>query len=168
MPHMKAGLDDFPQFLNIVLDEDSANTYTEKAVETPVVHRLSNGKALVMNVLKIEAIVRNIQGIGNDDQWSYHLSNKSQTAIVHEDNEECIISNRYSTHVVTSGFTFQQTRFSENYNDGHGHGFLIADKKIYAAVQGSSQASPINMGFRIMYNLVEVGANELVGLLLDA
>lgn len=156
--------DKHPQYLRDYVTESAANTYTEKEIATPVPVALPNGKYLVMNLLRIFVSLQ-LGACDTNDSVSFHLADRSQTAIKDWDTTGIVCACSHQEEgAVAAGLVQMLTPIKIELSDGQGNGVLFAKSKIYAAVKSLSQAAVMTARFAIEYTLVEIDAEEYIGI----
>lgn len=169
---MKNGVDVNPQFLNLAVSESAANTFTQAELQTPVIPQWTDGKAMVMEILKI------FVELGNPDIVNVtitgataQITKVSRTAIITLNDPDCIIKREKYTHVFDTGATdatvfrqYEDQLDCYDLTDGAGNGYLFAKQKIYIAIQCSNCTAVKTVRAKILYRLKAVSTQEYIGI----
>lgn len=155
-------LDKYPQLMYCGLVEPAANTFTAAAFNTPVVSS-GDGKVWVMNILRIHVFHPAGDDL-DDDSTSVLICDREPAAMLSYNTPGVIFRDQMSTQIVTSGGVNFRAHGVVEFGDGNGHGLLFGKKQIWAAVQGGSQGAAQGFQFAIEYTLVQVGAEEYIGM----
>lgn len=163
-----ARIDVNPQLLTLEVTEDAANTYTQSRTATPVVSTLANGKALVMELLKIWFSF-SVDAGQDGDAVHIELSSSVSAALQGEGSGELLcrisITNRFTTSGSKTNILYPAMGIIYDMTDGNGNGLLYGNREIFLAVQGVSQGSAEFATCKLLYRLKEVSATELIGIL---
>jgi len=162
-----------PQFFRGYVIQSAANTYTEKAWTTPVIPSLGKGKALVMELLKIFLNMDPAEIIdAAASQVHCHIADRSDTTIRGWDQSHILASYKEVIRTVdtaaTDGTIVARSTAGNivfDLTDNNGNGVLFAKKEVYIAINSGVQVSTKTATFAILYRLVEVSAEELIGII---
>ena len=165
-----------PQWLRLGIPTLSAGNYAESETRTPVV---AGGK-LVMEILKIQYDLptpdMSSAGASSADelaQHDVHLSSKSETVIQNFientviDKARTKVMSQFAEATETGGAGFVVEEIVvHDLTDGRGNGVLYAAQAIFlgSLTSGITTVSP---RVRILYRLVKVSADELLGIIAD-
>lgn len=159
--------DKFPQFLRGRVVESAANTFTDASINTNVPVQVPKGKTLILNLLKVHlGMDPGTKGDGDRVQFQLYTG-RARTAMANYEEAGTLIFIEHITNLVTQGGTEGDYTKIFDFSDGNGHGILIAAREIRLSVLGVSQAAALTCRVAIEYTLVEVEADELVGLVTD-
>lgn len=164
-----------PQFLGLTVTESAANTYTQgTGVATPVVMQMADGRALVMELLKLFVKVSEPEIVAATRcQVGWQLTRKSQTALLTLDHPDILgydvtdINSIGARTAEATGCIRSQAIQGIDLTDGNGNGILYAGATLYIAVKGVSCTTAKTCALKVLYRLKTVNANELVGMLRD-
>jgi len=157
--------DVYPQFMSFTVVETALNTFTPIRVQMPIARRPGAKRITVIEVLKVMVSLRGETRATSDFvtvALSFRESNAADLLLYESANNWFWWERRYT--VTTSGATVDVEPYEFRYDTGGGKGFLIATDSIFANIQGSSQATPVTAGFKILYRFVEVGLEEYIGI----
>lgn len=156
--------DIFPQILRGTVTESSANTFTEVSVRTPVSRFFgAGGKALVMEILKVVVLFRP-DTLAEDSVLEAQLTAESQTTIVGLQDSSLIARFHQSANLVTSGAVAWENVKIHDLQAG-GKGLLYGGDEVFFGSRSSNQTAARVYDFQIIYRLVEVDAQELIGII---
>ena len=165
---VKKVLDQKPQFMNLSAVESAANTYTEIATSTPVVPAISAGKSIVMEILKIFIYTTPMPQVANQlstlDVWVL----KKKVGSVPLPSDSNIVT--YGSRSIACGaaigpVVYWNEPIELDLTDGQGNGYLFGNKEIIVAVDTNNVVAVFTAYVKILYRLVEVSSNELLGIL---
>lgn len=159
----KSKRDIHPQFLRGILVESGTNTFTELELSTPVTD-LGSGKLLVMNILKVVFFIPD-GTLLNGDAIEWAIYDRTQPTMPELNQGGVYVRDGHIVEATTAGAIYYPT-FNHEYvlHDGKGSGVLHASSSIFVGVEGVSQAGAITIKVQILYTLVEVSAEEFVGI----
>lgn len=161
-----------PQFMNLKVNETAANTFTQVAFPIPIQRLQNQGRAQVMEVLKVFA-----EGTAIDTSaaaqtlraLNAQMTTKSFTAL--QSFAEPTLFWRYNKEVLnsfTAGGTgleaIEQEPRMMDLTDGAGHGILIASDNIYLAINCTNYAAAAGINVKILYRWKDVTIQEYVGI----
>ena len=165
MPRAKTSIkDEYPQWLRGEVTESSVNTYTETHIAAPNLTEAG----YIMEIIKvfIELQTSDDTFLAAGDGIRCHLSDRSFAAMPHINDAGVIIGDRIEFEVETSGggvnYSVKEVDFA-----ACGHGVLFAKKSFYFAVQGVSMPATGTFRWAMLYRLVKVSSEELIGLMSD-
>lgn len=165
--------DQNPQWLNGYVIESAANTYTEAAIQTPVVNT-AGVKPMVMEILRIFFFGLNTIELRNilDVRKTIVLLKKSQSAMVRPDHPDCIAAVEGDITVIdtaaTDGTIVSVGPISPQVielTDGQGNGYLCGSKQIFLGLQSVNASAVKNASIKILYRLKSVEPTEMLGIL---
>ncbi len=146
------------------------NTIKEVETMTPVVMSTYEGRALVMEILKTEIYLDN-PDLVNVQQTSVtvHIAKKgaigslsAQKDTVAEAQQGAMVIDTAATD-GTLAVAFGRNPIVQDHTDGNGNGMIYANKSVWLQCM-SSQCTNLKLATaRILYRLIEVGAEELIG-----
>lgn len=163
-------VDKYPQWLNIgSLAESAANTYTEVEVQAPA--RLSAFE--VLEILGVEFRMNPGGTVADADEDAvliFQVTETTQTGNVNMNNPDLISQVKQqlrqeafeATETGGAGWAIDQTMYVD-YAAG-GNGFLSAAQSLFLGIQGTGHAAISSCSARLLYKIVKVSANELIGL----
>lgn len=162
-----------PQFMNGKVIESAANTFTQAEISLPVVHDLGNGKALVVELLKVFYELSSVEPIDNTSvTLSAQITKDSQAAMILLENASCIfrvIKNLYlfDTGATDATVTVQRTSgmHIHDYTDGNGNGYLLGKTKIFLGIKGTAFVGANVFRVKLLYRMKQVSAQELIGII---
>lgn len=150
--------------------ESAANTYTETETKTPVRDNL------IMEVLAVEfeintLLTNSLQG--NHTGAILQIGQKASTDSDTINNRDKVSSWRpgmeniamEATETGTGGASQPLVEYRDYGSAGGGKGFLIASPSLFLGIKGSVQIAARTATCRILYRLVKVSTEELIGLL---
>lgn len=164
-----------PQFLRASVIQSAVNAFTNKPMNTPVVPNVGNGKALVMEILKIfmrlspsdvvnavEALTRaslsiNLPTIINS--WD------TPGMIGRIENGKRIFDSAATdaTVALNSGTGFGQVVY--DLTDGNGNGYLVGSKLLHLSIDSSANIVEKGAETAVLFRLIQVTAIEFAGIL---
>lgn len=169
--------DQFPQFMNLTVIEDSAHTYKENAVASKVVQGIdTKGGAYVMNILKLFVDITDPDPVNVArcaSQW--HLSSHTKLS-VRSLNEAGIVMRDekvveiFDTAATDATVVIKSDKNTQIYDlsDGKGNGFLYGRNQMFLGVEGSGDNTGIKRcNMKILYTMRKVSAAELLGMIAD-
>lgn len=168
-------VDKYPQFMRLSrATEAVAGTAVETETQTPV----RRSESLVMEILMAEFEFSG-GGCGDTDadvaieeKASITTRTSGSTPAVARLNDSSLISLakirynvEYGEATETGGGGWSENRITRNDYSSSGYGFLCAANSLFLQVDGSTSCEGVLAAdARILYRLVKVTANELVGL----
>lgn len=161
-------IDEYPQLLHLNLAAMATiNTYLEAVTNTPVV--IGAETHWVMEILKIFFMTPTAMDAAGSNIVS-HLSSRTKTSIATLNDPDVI-----AVYDITFQGTYAQGAGSEqrlaevDLQGANGKGLLFAGKQLFLAISSSglSTLKP-TVACMILYRLVEVKAEELIGLATQA
>ena len=164
--------DKFPQWLNLTSVTESASAvYTQSETQMPV--RI--GALEVMEILAIEFEITGGLFVSIDQDLTNvlqaQITRNSQTAMIALNDSDIVDKVRYVESLMyaesteTGGAGFSSERVTLHDFGLGGKGFLFAGQQMFVGVdQFSGTPTVSTCNARILYRLVKVTANELVGL----
>jgi hypothetical protein len=170
---MTDGFDVNPQFLNIAVTEGTVNVFTEESVATPVIRDLGNGKAMVMEILKLyfEMDAPELINIVNTTVRC-QLTIQSQTGIQILSHPDVIMKYHRGITCVDTAATdgtvalYLGDEVKEfDLTDGNGNGLIYANKNIFLGIQGANNTTVKHARVKILFRLKKVNAQEMIGAL---
>jgi len=166
------GIDVYPQWLNLTsVTEAVAGTLKQSETKMPI--RIENLQ--VMEILKIQFEITggSISGIDADHFAGINgqITETSETTLLAL-NDRNLIQNfrklmvmQFAESTETGGGAFTIDYVFEFDYDVGGKGFLYAGVSMFLAVKQDSSAPGVaSLNARLLYKLVKVSANELIGL----
>ena len=156
--------DKHPQFLRFHLIESNANTFTEGNKDTPVQQGFTKGKMMVMEILRIFVEIEQGGMVANDEVL-FAIYDRTLLAMPVISDPGVLIADRSLTVLTTSGSVIDWRTKVYDFHDGAGNGPLFAGNRMYFAVQGVSQSAESDLDVMIEYRLVEVDAEEFIGII---
>lgn len=163
-----------PQFLHTNVVESAANTFTKVMTNTPCVfHALPGNKQLVMEILKIFADVAPELVAGTATQSTIGVSTKALTADPGFNNDviirDSVLVNTLGARTAESHGVFsRQKLLVYDLTDGAGNGILVAAPQLCFFVMGAANVNAKNVNFKVLYRLLTVSSEELLGMLQSA
>lgn len=160
--------DVYPQFLNAKVTETGVNTFSKTEVPLPTIQSLSNGRAQVVELLKIIFEIDQPDTVaGAVTQTWFEISKKDATGWLNLNDSNVIVSFKSKTRDITS------VGFSEipvltqvmDLMDGSGKGYLIGTQKLFLFIQSFNNTSAKTAYIKFMYRIREVSASELIGII---
>lgn len=151
-----------PQILRLRMKESGTNTYTEGEVNTPNMTEAG----YVMEILRIEfahSTQPNKTTTGDEANWA--LSDSSKTVIPRLDQPGVLCRDGWGFDLMSSGAATSGGRGMYDFTDGAGNGLLYGKKTLFWHVKGESQSAALDIGWTLLYRLVKVSAEEIVGLI---
>lgn len=172
MPRMRIK-DKNPQFLKMQIVESAANTWTSYSVATPVVQDLMDGKALVMEILKVawDLTMPEITNVQSNSVQSL-LTDRAFTdwntigsaGVIDKCKRENVCFDTGATDATLVEFAAEGI-FYHDLTDGAGNGILYGASSIFLGVRGINCAAVKTASINIIYRLKEVSAAELLGII---
>ncbi len=162
-------VDKHPQWgMHTRLTETAANTFSQVSANTPVVHSLQNGRALVMEILRLSCTAATTTIGGDADEVNGSISERSRATVGQDSDSDTLAHfssgiHRFTTSGATKSLRALQSN-SKDHTDGAGNGSLFAEREMFFQSLGVSQAAATVLDFKILYRLVEVSAVELLGI----
>jgi len=162
-----------PQFIRARVVESATNTYTEIPVSLPTVQQLSDGKSLVIEILKIfiNTQMPDFQNVIISDT-TVQLTTKPQTDLVRLSNPTTIFTESKTIFCVDTAATDATLVYKSDdstkvydYSDGAGNGYLVGSNLVYFGIKGTNNMAAKNANIAILYRLKKVGASELIGMI---
>jgi len=164
-------LDQYPQWLQLPNTiEAVVGTFVQSvAIQSPVIPS-SN---LVMETLGVEWDMNfsGIQALGADQQanLSAQITTSSKTAMLNFSDPSILDTCKFELAVIRNDATgvtvhVQETIIWHSFADS-GHGPLTAARQFFIAVQSSTNLAPLAVSARILYRVVEIGTDEMLGLI---
>ncbi len=169
---IRGGKDQFPQWLNLnTVVEASAGTQVE--VETIVPVRISDRQVMEVLLVHWDASAGNFTTIDADRAVSTRFTitkrTKGTATTVLDDPDvidAVIIAKelQFAEATETGGGMSQIENTIIHDFSSSGHGFLVAAQSIFMSVRGDAAVAAARSRARILYKLVTVSAEELIGL----
>jgi hypothetical protein len=165
--------DENPQFLRGKVTMTASNTYTELAINCPVLQSYGNERAVVLEILRVFFQLSAIEQIPVAAvRLEVHLADKTQTDLISIGDPGCIavgdhgMTNTGARTVETLGspITIRNPIVME-LTDGKGNGILYGKNQIFLGITSTGMTSAKSAKVAILYRLKEVSAGELVGIL---
>jgi len=158
--------DVFPQYINAIITQSAANTFTQVEIPLPTVQDIGGGKALVVEILRVffggsTFFVDTASG----GSVSAQLTKKTAVAIL-EDNDSTVIAScrKYKEYATAVGFTeILLSPHAVDTTDGQGHGYLAGQQKLFLGVNSVGCTAVRISTVKILYRLRKVTAGELLG-----
>jgi len=163
--------DVYPQWLTLTqVVESAANTFTEAITQMPV--RLSARQVVEILGIELQRVGGLINAIDSDlDAFSkIQLSKKSGNVALNSSDLLALHETRITIAAMEStetgaGLTMSQSTVFLDFASG-GKGFLFAGQQVHlGVVSGAAAMSVITGRGRILYRIVTVSAEELIGIL---
>lgn len=162
MVHSKQ-FDQFPQTMRFRVAESAANTFTEANINTNLP---LNGK-FVMEILKVQFQVEAElePTLASGDAWQWALYDRTRATMPVLNDPGVIAKELGHSELTTSGQSSYEAKPPIDIGDGAGHGLLYGNERIFLAVEGTSQNAALEISVAITFRLVEVKAEELIGII---
>jgi len=161
-----------PQYMNLSVTQSGADTYTQVTFPLPIQRLQNQGRAQVMEVLKIfcESTQLNTVAAGAVAHGiSAQLTTKSFAAAVGLAEPTCFW--RYQkeninafTATGTGLLNFEVEPNVQDMTDGAGHGILIASDNIFLALSSVATGAANTAQVKILYRWKDVSVTEYVGI----
>ena len=158
-----------------VIQTSSANTYTELEIPMPTVHDLGNGKALVVELIKIFSELSSAEVVDAvTTTVSAAISKQSKAAMPTLSDPDTFWRRNNGYHVEDTAATdatlladvgSQSTMKIDDYTDGNGNGYLIGARSIYVAIGGANNTGNSTVKGKLYYRMKRVSATELIGII---
>lgn len=166
-------LTEMPFRIRFTLLESAANTFTEVELTLPFVG-ITGGAAgaQAIEVMKVfwQLPAPDVE-TGQLNRVDMHISKDTETSILAFGSEGCIdfVANQNHNLLTTSGGNAQIWRQVEIHDltDGDGTGQLIAERTIFAAIDGTGNPSAKQGSGYLLCHLVKLDSNELAAQLLS-
>lgn len=164
-----------PQFLSMIVTESGANTFTQVEYAVPVIHDLGNGKALVMELLKVYFNMPTADLVdATATKISCQITRQTKTDIGNLSDPDIIAMQSRDTVCIDTAATdgtvvagFPENVSVQDLTDGAGNGLLFGSSKIYIAAKGSNNSGAKGVSAKLLYRLKEVSAQELLGIIAE-
>lgn len=160
--------DQHPQFLHGYVEESAANTYTQTEISTPVVIT-SAGKAIVMEILKLFVQIESPEPLVNSNgQVEVQITKNSESAMLGNSSARTIFFQKLRQQHLTAAAAVSsnwQEMVIFDYQSADGFGYLYGKSTMYLSIKGTSQTSVKDVRLKILYRLLEVSAEELIGII---
>jgi len=163
-----------PQFLSFRATQSAADTTTTTTQAIPTQRLPDQGKAQVMEVLKIFFIGTNLPTIASatetQDQISVFLSTTSfgttNTTFQESRVFAGFINSQRGAFTAAGTYAMTQTPYPHviDTSDGAGHGVLIATDNIFAQVQSVGTGATNVADLKLLYRWKNVSLQEYIGI----
>lgn len=162
-----------PQWLSLgSVTETAANTFTQGSCDTPIVMQLGNGKAMVMELLKIQVLVTPPSILAATQctvNWYVASKSMSSSPLLSEPSliafdQEMVVGQA----AITPGAPHFQVMKTYDLQDANGRGIICGSRHLYMGILGANNGAAKNIQGRILYRLIEVNAQELIGIISDS
>ncbi len=150
-----------PQLMRLQVTESAANTFTEIALSTPNLPEVG----LIMEILRIYWESETDAEAANADKITVGLYGVSRTAMPGLNDNDVIWKFRRTKHFTSSGSDMFLETGETPYTDGNGNGLLYGRKDIILAIEGESNITAHIFNLAILFRLVKVSSQELIGLI---
>lgn len=161
-------MDEYPQLLHLnPTPQATINTYAEVVTNTPVV--IGAETHWVMEILKVYMSIVTAFDAHNANMVA-HLSSRLKTAIITFNDPDCIAAYCITAGgAVLAGSESTQRVLEIDMQGANGKGFLFAGKQLHLGISSSGLTTlKPTVACMILYRLVEVKAEELIGLATQA
>lgn len=166
--------DEHPQQLVISVTESTVNTWTVAEVSTPILQNVGDNTAIVMEILGVDFTLNPPDVINVTDTsiraFLLHQTKASEPTltdsdVIHRQVRRSAVIDTAATDATVVIINEADTRYVPLSSGGKG--ILHARKSIYLGIVGSNNSAAKEAVARILYRLVTVSAQELVGMLAD-
>lgn len=152
-----------PQWLSIVATESAADTTTTVQQTLPIQRLRTQGKAQVMEILKVAWFFPSSGEI--DSSISAFLSTTSFGTTATTFSEPRVLDGRQAEALLTTSGTFKREEpVFHDLTDGAGHGILVATDSIFIQVQSAATSSAVPVRLKILYRFKDVSVEEYIGI----
>lgn len=166
--------DKYPQWLNLTGVTANGSAFVQAETRTPVI----TGSRLVMELLGVEwetniAALSSAAAASADTAGTMlaQITDQTQTAIRPLANSRVVdkrvlgIQSQFAETTETGGAGFAYEEIRWNDFAAGGSGVLSAANSFFLAVAGDAAISTGDVNARILYRMVTVGAEELIGII---
>lgn len=152
-----------------LLTESAANTFTERAIDTPV-RSAGRGKVQAMEIMKSymrpgQPAIEAAQS--NSVQYQITSESKSAMDVVGEDDDVFLQdeSENRVTETTAVGETIWANIHSTvvtDHSDGDGNGELFLSKDLFFAIKGTGNPAARSVSGYLLYFLVEIDGDDII------
>ena len=164
-----------PQMQTFIIQETVAGTFTQLEIPLPTVHDLGNGKALVVELIKIFSELSSVEIIdGTTVTVGAAITKQSKAAMPTLSDPDCFWRGTNSMHVEDTAATdatlladvgSQSTMKVMDYTDGNGNGMLIGARSLFVQVKSTDMVGKATVKGKLFYRMKKVSATELIGII---
>lgn len=163
-----------PFTIKVDVSETAANTFTEKAINSPAIPVIGTGKFQALELMKVRSeLPPPTAEAGQNNNLRAHLSKDTQSGGLTTSNPDEIWGRiEYNQQVeVTAVGEMGNANYKghqiDDMTDGDGNGRLIHDRVFYFGLKGTGLPAA-NTGYvELLCHLVEMDADEVTSLLLE-
>lgn len=168
-----------PQFMKMMVEMDTINTFKEVEYKTPIIPVIAGNMALVMEILKVfvnnSLIDLDATSPLSNSTLTVQMTRSSQESILAEDDEDLLIP-RMDKHFIKREVGTSVTSHSEllddkfhyfDLTDGNGNGIIFSGRSLYLGILTGNLGTVVSAGVWVLYRLVKVDMKEFLGELLD-
>lgn len=153
-----------PQTLTVLVDQSAADTARSIEIPLPVTRIASDQAPTIIEILKVK-YYNYSNYVETDNDIEVFLSTKDiSTAARFYGNAACFSAFGRAIRITTSGSWVNVEPFTDDLNDGAGHGILIATDKIFAYITSGSTGIANQVDVKITYRFKRVSVLEYVGI----
>lgn len=157
-----------PQYMNIPITyTDSTTTGTVTTYVLPKSPITQNGRAQIIEILKIWATAGGTLAADATQDYSLAISTSNPTASVLPTltDPRVLALFRVSSNLTTSGLIFNDMVMYRDLTDGAGHGVLVATDNLYVQMYVNGAATSGTTGsVKILYRYKNVSVQEYIGI----
>jgi len=161
-----------PQYMTLSGTQTGADTFTQFQVQIPIQRLQTQGRAQVMEVLRVKFVASNLiasSAAATQHELAIALTTKTFAAAVTFAEPTCFaFYQKTNVNAFTAGGTGLLANEVEPYDydctDGSGHGFLVASDNIFLQIASVATGVANAAQVKIYYRWKDVSIQEYVGI----
>lgn len=153
-----------PQFLTATVTQSAADISTTLEFALPVPRfSAKSGRSLVMEILRVNYVVGDLVAPAGQISVIGFLAT-SESAVALSDPTIFSFFARDGLFATAVGFSYGSRKYTDNLNDGAGHGFLVATDQLFLTAQTVATGAANVIVAKLYYRFKEVSLQEYIGI----